>query len=932
MESFSLAATHAGAIEHVHIIRLDGTAAAAAREMRIAVTVIVAGWVAVAGLRAYFGRRGSSGSEFDKHMSVDRKDFAAVEYLLRKGRRQLEIYSAPGIKDIRKGSAHRPTKFNYPLPPDTRGHRPRRPINKQYQSSLPKLPKTCITSLHQKQRRISRNRYGLRVSRRLPAKASRDSPPNLDGQGQRQGQRQGPPHSPLSKEQYSAHPPYWGTLYSPSASHRKSRLSRPPVDPFSVDAARDHHVRTDTAREEVLSSNEPNYRSPISTKTGRRTLQREKRFGLADPVAWDVINRTLMQQQRLHALNDQKTTANTSEQPSSTNHSDNTYRRSSQQRAVSQFTRQLEKYADARGAAGKAPVMTPTISEAKASYHTVKPLMPYKDEFAAAGLAVTASEQDRGVARTCHAGPATRTGRPHRDPSTSARTRQPLESHDAGPSETITSRSCSSTGSYVEFSPDCDPLAYAIEPYDPQTDRAKPKQYEIARKRFLSWFMKKSATKKGGTREHDSPGRRGQRHSRGQHKAEPPPIQHHRHRRTQGISRRPTKQRQPKPPTTYKAPTKHAAPKGESCVPSALDGYDQADRGGHVEHHNGNHHGEFDARPSPRGLDPQGRRDTMRSSLLRVSPGVIDTIGEEMETALYPLDTNVPCREKSSSPKGKGTITATAESSCPQKGPASPRTTTESSTPSLPFTAKLASRTASSLQRALDDAYIRVEAEERQVQTPSKEENVKTRTPMSARWHSPYYTGYRTTPSQTVARMPQPTDTFIYVKRDMPPVNPSPAANKPLPPNPESMAEAGSGLVSDAEATQPGPQHAAAARRETLTGKRKNAVMELSKAEEMLRDLDMFLNECDDADINDRDVIKGLQVATHAAADDLFDAYIRHKTGLRIRRFLADLRSFEEMHDIGAMEQRAKERRAESRRVSRLQNRTGYAEKRAHLP
>ena len=56
MESFSLAAEHAGAIQHTHLIRLDATAVAAARELRITITVIVAGWVAIAGLRSYFGR------------------------------------------------------------------------------------------------------------------------------------------------------------------------------------------------------------------------------------------------------------------------------------------------------------------------------------------------------------------------------------------------------------------------------------------------------------------------------------------------------------------------------------------------------------------------------------------------------------------------------------------------------------------------------------------------------------------------------------------------------------------------------------------------------------------------------------------------------------------------------------------------------------
>ena len=39
-------------------------------------------------------------NEFSKNKSLDKKDFAAIEYLLRKGHRQLETYSSPGIKSI----------------------------------------------------------------------------------------------------------------------------------------------------------------------------------------------------------------------------------------------------------------------------------------------------------------------------------------------------------------------------------------------------------------------------------------------------------------------------------------------------------------------------------------------------------------------------------------------------------------------------------------------------------------------------------------------------------------------------------------------------------------------------------------------------------------------------------------------------------------
>jgi len=40
-------------------------------------------------------------AEFQKHITVNKKDFGAIEYLLRKGNRQLEMYASPGIRNIR---------------------------------------------------------------------------------------------------------------------------------------------------------------------------------------------------------------------------------------------------------------------------------------------------------------------------------------------------------------------------------------------------------------------------------------------------------------------------------------------------------------------------------------------------------------------------------------------------------------------------------------------------------------------------------------------------------------------------------------------------------------------------------------------------------------------------------------------------------------
>ncbi|CCD45577.1 similar to complex 1 protein (LYR family) protein [Botrytis cinerea T4] len=39
--------------------------------------------------------------EFNKSITLDKKDFNTIEYLLRKGQRQVDMYSSPGIKDIR---------------------------------------------------------------------------------------------------------------------------------------------------------------------------------------------------------------------------------------------------------------------------------------------------------------------------------------------------------------------------------------------------------------------------------------------------------------------------------------------------------------------------------------------------------------------------------------------------------------------------------------------------------------------------------------------------------------------------------------------------------------------------------------------------------------------------------------------------------------
>ncbi|KAJ2971930.1 hypothetical protein NQ176_g7447 [Zarea fungicola] len=73
----------------------------------------------------------------------------------------------------------------------------------------------------------------------------------------------------------------------------------------------------------------------------------------------------------------------------------------------------------------------------------------------------------------------------------------------------------------------------------------------------------------------------------------------------------------------------------------------------------------------------------------------------------------------------------------------------------------------------------------------------------------------------------------------------------------------------------------------------------------------------DDREITDRDVLRGLHIAASAACDEEVDAFVRNQTGLRIRRFLADLLTLETLAVTPPVDKRqwARQRRADMRRL-----------------
>lgn len=74
----------------------------------------------------------------------------------------------------------------------------------------------------------------------------------------------------------------------------------------------------------------------------------------------------------------------------------------------------------------------------------------------------------------------------------------------------------------------------------------------------------------------------------------------------------------------------------------------------------------------------------------------------------------------------------------------------------------------------------------------------------------------------------------------------------------------------------------------------------------------------DDREISDRDVLRGLHVAASAACNEEVDAFVRNRTGLRVRRFLADLMVLETLTAAlpgEGQDQHARRRRAEMRKL-----------------
>lgn len=680
--------------------------------------------------------------------------------------------------------------------------------------------------------------------------------------------------------------PYWGTLESPSAASRHSGAKRVLAD-GTVNIPSHEPADAGPSRDKALPGTEAFHCAPKPRDPRRQekvTPIRVKRFGVADPLAWDVINRSLAQQHRLSSLvgvDDAEAVPTKEPKESSQSSSDAVSRTSSQRKALDRFTRELERYADVAGAAGKAPITTPTISDAKASVHTVKPLVPYKDQFLAAGLAVTSTEQSRNGKGHAQAG-APRS-RPHKHLNGPVRGREKPESPgDSTTSGKSTSTSCVSSRSYIEFAPPGGHIPHAIEPFVSRKASTKSKYCHHGRKRLISWFFNKPSCKEGSINANPLPVRT-QQPKGGEINPNDLSSYQHQHQQPQSRSQRPEIRLRPKPDL----PTKYISHKKGPDVVVSSNHYEQGDWGAHSELGGGHHHNMADAKRSLGEVGSRNKREIARGVLPKPRPEPIGTIGEEAEIHTHFMDNNNQANHlhptsRDESPGVRGTQQRSDTTTLAIPKPSSP--------PALPLAAKLAASTASSLQQALDDACRKLDDEGPRADDGSKDTTKRELPPLPRDSRE----------DNTPARKFRSAEKFIYVKRNMPTVDARQLASKPLPPRPLSLHPIMTEDYPETRPPEPSRQPPSPPDPPVPANNLKNAVAELTKAERMLKDLDMFLNDYDDAGIEDRDVIKGLQVAIHAAADDLYDGYIRYKTGLRIRRFLADLKSFEDISELDA--------------------------------
>ncbi|KID63728.1 heat repeat protein, partial [Metarhizium hybridum] len=386
-------------------------------------------------------------SEFDRNLRIEKRDFAAIEFLLRKGRRQLDVYSNPGIKDSSQLNPTAPPlslstfpgRAMFRAPASTKAASWTRSSVGNVASTV--LPPSCslaemvpLASIpeannslqstfdtHRPRSRVvflSRRPGRPRCSvRKSPfTKLFNLGPPKHVGKQDhlRDKDRQGHKDaSPSTLGKIGASPTWIKTSSDVSPNIRQqlhksespfdlSSFPEPPSSSKVVESGKPsphpstHPVIQRAAPKPPLELSQrrllvPAQRRPANIRhslmdAATDFVSPSKRQSV-DSALVAAVSRSIAQQLQLVSKYSGRNSP----------HNDNASRTSSQRYALNGFTRDLEAYANQICAKGKTVNTTPTPPIDAATLHTVSELLPFRPQLRAAGLAVTSKEQAQGV-------------------------------------------------------------------------------------------------------------------------------------------------------------------------------------------------------------------------------------------------------------------------------------------------------------------------------------------------------------------------------------------------------------------------------------------------------------------------------------------------------------------------------------------------------
>ncbi|KAK1246838.1 hypothetical protein MKX08_000640 [Trichoderma sp. CBMAI-0020] len=323
--------------------------------------------------------------EFSRNLAIDKRDFAAVEFLLRKGHRQLDVYSSPGIKDIRRSSrAHTPI-LKQPSPPASPGSvysSDMRQDPQQYaEVSSHGAHKKPSTSFHHAQADI-RTTAEAKASFRGVSMRSLDAASSVDNSWE-------PSELSLDLDSFPIpplkvpprKPVFAGSASATLASPPQSRATALPNPKPSACLPKMGFSSPQTRRKShVYMPKSP--RSPHNwLLDGTADFVSATKHASIDAALVEAISRSVCQQLRLfNAIsknNQDKMTSRASKEAPTSRHKDPS--------RVPNRSNSLERLSGRRHGQPEAAVGPRQLS----------PLLPFRPEFRAAGLAVTSKDQKR---------------------------------------------------------------------------------------------------------------------------------------------------------------------------------------------------------------------------------------------------------------------------------------------------------------------------------------------------------------------------------------------------------------------------------------------------------------------------------------------------------------------------------------------------------